>query len=85
MTTAALTPPEVARQLRVSADKVRTWISAGELAAIDVATRRGGRPRWRIDPKAIEDFERRRQAIPVTTTRRRKRQEESKTDFVAYY
>ena len=32
-----LTPPQVAELLGVSADKVRGWISKGELNATDVA------------------------------------------------
>lgn len=70
--TAALTPPEIAERLRVSPDKVRAWIDRGELLAVNVAERLGGRPRWRIDPEALADFERRRgaQRKPKATRRR---------------
>jgi excisionase family DNA binding protein len=51
-----LTPPQAARRLQVSADKLRGWILAGELRAVNVAARRSGRPRWRIDPVDLEQF-----------------------------
>ena len=37
-----LTPPEVAELWGIAHDKVLTWIRAGELAAIDASTTRGG-------------------------------------------
>jgi hypothetical protein len=74
----ALTPPEVARRYGVDPSKVIGWIKAGELRAIDVAQRRGGRPRYRILPADLAAFEARR-AAGVTcklTTRRRRTQPE---------
>ena len=77
-----LTPPEIASRYRVNADKVLSWIRSGELAAIDVSTRPGGRPRWRITSEAIEDFERRRAAKPAVKTSRRRRQAEVEVEYV---
>jgi excisionase family DNA binding protein len=79
-----LTPPEVARRLRVSADKVRSWIMRGELRAVNVADRVGGRPRWRISLEAVEEFERRRAALSALPKGRRRREPLPK-DFVRYY
>jgi len=56
------TPNELARVLRVSPDRVRAWIKAGELSAIDTAPPRSGRPRYVILPVHLEAFERRHRA-----------------------
>ena len=72
-----LTPPKYAERLGIKPEKVLGWIARGELRAINVAGRVGGRPRWRISVEAIADFERRRSAVkPAKTRRRRKRQTE---------
>lgn len=70
-----LTPPEVARLLRVRREKVLYWVRRGELPASDLSERRGGRPRFRIARDDLDAFLERRQ-VPVkskTTRRRRKR------------
>jgi hypothetical protein len=59
-----LTPPRLAKQLGVQADKVLSWIRSGELRAINVADRASHRPRWRISAEATEEFFRRREAVP---------------------
>jgi excisionase family DNA binding protein len=70
---ASLTPPQLAKQLGVKPDKVRTWIKSGQLAATNVAKKPGGRPRYRISEAAIEEFERKRQgAAPPTPARKRR-------------
>ena len=70
-----LSPPEVARRLGVSHEKILTWIRYGELAAIEVSTRRGGRPRYRIDIADLAVFEQRRSVAGATEggPRRRRR------------
>ena len=68
-----LTPPQYAKQIGVDPEKVLRWIENGELKAFDAATRRGGRPRWRIPPQAVVDFERNRAAQPAPKSRRRRR------------
>jgi excisionase family DNA binding protein len=69
-----LTPRELARLLRVSADRIRAWIQAGELGAVDTSRRRCGRPRYVILPHHLAAWERGRQAAnpPPRPTRRRK-------------
>lgn len=68
-----LTPPELASRLRVKAAKVINWIRSGELRAIDLATRGSRRPRYRISPEAVAEFERRRSAAPLPRPIRRRR------------
>jgi excisionase family DNA binding protein len=74
------TPRELARLLRVSPDRVRSWIAAGELGAIDTARHRCSKPRYVILPQHVEEFLRRRSASPAPKPRRRKR-----TCAVDYY
>jgi excisionase family DNA binding protein len=57
-----MTPREVARILRVSPDRVRAWIQAGELGAIDVGER--GRHRYVVLPAHLEALQQRRRAVP---------------------
>jgi excisionase family DNA binding protein len=65
---------QVAQRYGVNADKVRLWIAANELRAINVATRRGGRPRWRISLDALLVFEQARAATAAVPTARRRQQ-----------
>ena len=51
-----LTPPQVARQIGVSPDKVYAWIHGGQLQAANTATRLGGRPRYRISQADLDAF-----------------------------
>jgi excisionase family DNA binding protein len=68
------TPNELARVLRVSPDRIRAWIAAGELGAIDTARHRCGRPRYVVLPHHLAAFEARRAAAPPPKpARRRKR------------
>ena len=66
------TPPQVADVLGVGHDKILVWIHSGELRAIDVSTTRGQRPRWRISRIDLEDFLKRRAAIPRSPRRVKK-------------
>jgi excisionase family DNA binding protein len=70
---AGLTVSEVARRFRVGEDKVRGWIARGELAAINTASARCGRPRWVILPDAMAAFERGRVAAAPRPIRRKRR------------
>ena len=74
----ALTVREVAERYGVGEHTVLGWIrTTGELKAVDVSRRLGGRPRWRITPEAIETFELLRTPTPPPPrTRRRRRQPE---------
>ncbi len=72
MPSAMLTPPEVAQQIGIDAEKVRTWIATGELRAVNIAERVSGRPRWRIRPDDLEAFLESRTAAPAAPARRRR-------------
>jgi excisionase family DNA binding protein len=61
-----LTVAQIAERLGIAPGKILTWISTGELAAIDTSASRNQRPRWRIDPADLEIFlASRRSAPPV--------------------
>lgn len=51
---AYLTPPEVARLLRVASGKVLGWIRRGELRAVNVGNK--GRPRFRVGRNCLDVF-----------------------------
>lgn len=59
-----LTPREIAQQWGIAPEKVIGWIRAGELRAINAATRMGGQPRYLVDVADLADFELGRQAGP---------------------
>ncbi len=62
-----------AAQLYVKPGRVIHWIHTGQLRAIDVSERKGGRPRWRISPEALQEFlAARSNRKPAKATRRRK-------------
>jgi hypothetical protein len=68
------TPNEVARLLRVRPDRVRAWITSGELGAVNTAANTCGKPRFVILPRHLAEWERRRAAAPPPPPpRRRKR------------
>ncbi len=66
--------PELAARLQVSQDKILGLIAAGQLQAIDVRSPGSSRPRWRIAPDALRQFELARSATapPAPTPRRRR-------------
>ncbi|WP_390845032.1 helix-turn-helix domain-containing protein [Anatilimnocola floriformis] len=65
-------PSRIAERFGVDVSKVLRWIEAGELKAINVATRLGGRPRWRITEESLVAFEQARTNItPFKPGRRR--------------
>jgi hypothetical protein len=72
-----ITPPELARRYGVSPEKIITWIRSGELHAVDLATKLGGRPRYAISEEDIVAFEGRRAVVPPAPVIRRKRQHAS--------
>jgi hypothetical protein len=79
--TRGYTPNDLARLLRVIADRVRAWIAAGELGAVNTASARCGKPRYVILPHHLTEFERVRSASPAPKATRRKR----RTCAVDYY
>jgi hypothetical protein len=66
--------PDVANRLGVDQHAVLGWIRRGELSAVNVARRLGGRPRWRVSSDELERFLRSRRAIPAPRPGRRPRE-----------
>ena len=60
-----LTPPEIAKLLRVSLEKVVGWIRKAELKAINISE--GYRPRYRIRREDLDLFLRSREVQPPAT------------------
>jgi excisionase family DNA binding protein len=79
-----LTQPEVAQLWGVSVGTIMTWIRNGELRAINVAKRLGGRPRYRIDVADLTDFENRRAYQPDAPVSRRQRKRRDH-DVIQFY
>ena len=52
--------------------KLVAWIKGGELSAINVATKPGGRPRYRITPEALDAFLAVRSVLPTPKASRRR-------------
>jgi hypothetical protein len=71
-----LTVADVAKRYRVSPEKVRGWITRGELLALNTADAKCTKPRYVVTPEALEAFERGRRATTTTprVTRRSRRQ-----------
>ena len=67
------TPPQLAAQWGIDVQKVLHWIKAGELRAVNLATRRDGRPRYAISPADIALFEAARVVQPPAPRIRRRR------------
>jgi hypothetical protein len=67
-------PPEIARAWGISVAKVLAWIKAGELLAVNAATRATGRPRYLVDVEDLADFAARRSTVspPLPKSHRRR-------------
>ncbi len=77
-----MTPPQYARSRGIGEDKVLAWIHSGELRAINLATKRTGRPRYVLRPEDIEAFELGRSVTPTGGKTRRRR---SDPDVIEYF
>ena len=78
-----LTPNDVGKRLRVTAEQIRELIRKGELAAINVETG-SKRPLYRIAPQALQQFlSRRWQPGAAVRTKRTSRQRQPVPDFFA--
>ena len=74
------TPNELAKVLRVSPDKIRSWIKKGELTALNTAGPRE-RPRFIILPDDLEAFKRRRRVATDAAKPPKRRRPASQIDF----
>jgi hypothetical protein len=68
-----LTVAEFAKTFRVGPDKVRAFIRAGVLRAVNVAVDLAGKPRWVITSEAVAAFLAQRQVAPPPPLKRRRR------------
>jgi hypothetical protein len=59
-----ISAPKLAKVWGVSVNKVLAFIRSGELRAMNLATRRSGRPRYAISLSDVEAFEQARQVLP---------------------
>ena len=57
------------------------WIKRGELKAINVSRKQGGRPKWRITEEALAAFEQLRTPTPTPSQTRRKKQSTNVIEF----
>ena len=80
-----LTTSDIAEMLGVAIDKVHGWLASGELRAINVAQRPGGRPRWRISRADLDAFLSARASTPATTTVRPVRRRRAPVEVTQYY
>lgn len=77
------TVPQIAERFGVKPEKIVAWIRTGELRAMNVAQRAGGRPRYRINPADLADFENRRAIISTTKPAPRKRRHDG--DVIQFF
>jgi excisionase family DNA binding protein len=70
----SLTPPQAAKQLGVSPETVIGWIRSGELKAANVGKGKK-RPRYRIEPEALAEFQRKKmpEVTPTQPVKRRRK------------
>jgi hypothetical protein len=70
------TPSRLATRWGVSIDKPLAWIRAGQLHAINIASKQTGKPRWIVTPEALAVFEAARSSTATVAVRpiRRRRQ-----------
>jgi hypothetical protein len=68
-----LSPPKIAKLWGIGPAKVVGWIHSGELPAINVATRPGGRPRYLVDQNDLLAFEAKRRVVPPSRPPPRRR------------
>ena len=76
-----LTPPELAKQWGIDVQKVLHWVKSGELRAVNLATRRDGRPRFAIDVSDVALFEAGRAVQPPAPRIRRRRADPNVIQF----
>lgn len=77
-------PPQIARRLRISPDRVIALIRAGELRGCDVSARPGhGRPRYRVHACDLAAWLAAREVVPPSRPTRRRRRDRP-SDYVEY-
>ena len=77
-----LTPPEAAKQLGVSDEKILHWIHTGELAAVNLVKDINDKARFKIRVTALEDFLKLRAVIPPHAKKKRRRRASEVKQFM---
>lgn len=75
------TPPALAKHWGSTPETILALIASGDLEAFDARRPGSSRPRWRIEPDAVEDFKRRRSTKPASKPVRRRRKDPNITEF----
>jgi excisionase family DNA binding protein len=78
-----LTPPEVAKRLRVSPERVIAWIRSGRLAAVNVGSG-PKRPRYRVAQEAVDALLRSLAVAPHTPRPTRARRQRRPATWIEY-
>jgi hypothetical protein len=73
---------EVAARYGVTEHTVLGWVAAGDLRALDVRRAGARRPRWRVTPEALAEFEARRSPAAAVAPRRRRQRP---ADVIEFY
>ena len=79
------TVPREAAEMGIDQAKILGWIHRGELFAINVAERAGGKPRWRIPTAAWQAFLESRGNRGAAPAPRAPRRRNAKKDVPQYY
>lgn len=72
---------DICERFAVGEHTVLGWIRLGELRAIDVSRKQGGRPKWRVTEEALVAFEQLRTPTPPQPKGRRKRRPAEVIEF----
>jgi excisionase family DNA binding protein len=77
-------PVEISHRLGINVSKVLSWIRCGDLRAVNVVGKLGGRPRWRISVADLDAFLETRAAKPPPP-RLKKRRSSKDLRVVEYF
>jgi len=75
---------DLSKRFAVGEHTVLAWIRSGDLRAINVGRKNGGRPKWRVTEQALADFEQLRAPDPPLP-RARRRANRMPDDFIEFY
>lgn len=76
-----ITPPALAKRWASAPETVLALIASGDLEAFDARRPGSSRPRWRITPEAVAEFQRRRSGKSRPKPARRRRKDPNVTEF----
>jgi hypothetical protein len=86
VSTAPLTPKDLAERWGITADQVCRLIAAGAMPrAFSVSKPGAKKPRWRIPIEAITDYESTRTARPPAPSSPRRRRRAAEPGFINYF